>query len=109
MARTVRISNAARADLAAVAAYTALNFGAAQAQRYSAHLRWSIENLANDELPPGTRRRDDLGDNLFSLHTHRTGHPSRHVLLWHQPEGSQRVELLRILHDTQDFSSHRPD
>ena len=108
MARTVRITAAAKADLAAIATYTTRKFGPEQARQYSAHLRWSITNLCLDELPPGTRRRDDLGDNLFSLHTHRTGHPSRHVLLWRQPEGSQRVELLRILHDNQDPSRHIP-
>jgi toxin ParE1/3/4 len=51
------------------------------------------------------KMRDDLSSGVRSLHIARAGHKGRHVVIFRILD-EETIEILRLLHDSMDFSKH---
>ena len=107
---TVRLADAAEADFAAIIAWTAAQFGAAQARIYVETLGEALIALRGGPGIAGVKRRDEIGQDLCTLHVAREKRRGRHFILF-QVSGDARpprIEVLRILHDAMDLARHLP-
>lgn len=103
--RTIVLGRAADDDLASIAAWTAAQFGARQAEAYIEALLDVFEELTEGE-PLRSRGRDDIGPGLRTLHMTRPGRRGRHFILYRTDE--HVVAILRILHDSMEVERHLP-
>jgi toxin ParE1/3/4 len=103
----VRLSAQAERDFASILQWTAESFGARQASTYQTTIVRSIRELALGPDTPGARKRDDIGNDVRTLHVARHGRRGRHLLLYRVV--GRRIEIGRILHDSMDLRRHLPD
>jgi toxin ParE1/3/4 len=104
----VRLGAQAERDLLDILQWTAEKFGAGQAVSYRTTLMQSIRELGIGPNVTGARKRDDIGNSLYTLPIARHGRRGRHLLLYRVPRG-RNIEIVRILHDSMDLRRHVPD
>lgn len=107
---TVRTSATADDDFEKIIAWTAQEFGPAQALRYADTLIDAIEALSRGPDIPGVKVRDDIAKGLFTLHAARSGRKARHFIVFRigDHRGQPVIDILRILHDAMDLPRHIP-
>jgi toxin ParE1/3/4 len=105
---TVHVSDAAKADLKDIQRWTLMQFGERQARLYEQTLYLAIDALKAGGKIAGARARDDISRGLFTLHVARNGRRGRHVLIFKMRRDGE-WELVRVLHDSMDFTRHVAD
>lgn len=101
----VRLADQAEQDLVAITMWTVENFGARQAEAYAETLSLAIEALHDGPDVLGCVVRAEIGPGLRTLHVARQGRKGRHFVVFSvSPE--QTIDVLRVLHDSMDFSRH---
>ena len=93
-------------DLANVAAWTAENFGARQADAYIDAILDTIDELAAGQ-PIRSKARDEISADLRTLHMAKPRRRGKHLLMYLESEDT--VTILRILHDSMEIARHLPD
>jgi len=101
----VRLSFAAEADLDDIVFWTADRFGEVQARAYESILRAALLSLQKGPSPAGSRPRPDIAPRLYALHAARISRRARHFIFF-ELDGSDRIDVVRILHDGMDFRAH---
>ena len=104
----VRLSTAANTDFADILGWTESQFGGVQAERYEAIIRATIHELKQGRNIRGIKARNDVAPGFMTLHVARHGRRARHFLLFRVAEQQQRIEIIRILHDSMDLKRHLP-
>ncbi len=104
----VRLSDTADTDFAQILAWTENQFGPAQAEAYEKIVRAAIRELGQGPNIRGVRARNDAEPGFLTLHVARHGRRARHFLLFRVAEQQQRIEIIRILHDSMDLKRHLP-
>jgi toxin ParE1/3/4 len=56
---------------------------------------------------PDSEPRDEIRPRLRSVHVARKGRQGRHFILYRTAD-ADRIEIVRILHDSMDISRHVP-
>ena len=102
MVRLVR-SQRAKRDIVEVLAYTKERWGVEQACRYADLIEEALTAVADD--PACGKARDDIHPGIRALHIGKRGRPARHIVFY-RSTSSQRVEIVRLLHEAMDFSRH---
>ena len=110
----LRISQSARRDMLVVARWSLQEFGVAAAKRYDALLAQGLRDIAEDPECPGSRERAELSAGVRSYHLRLsrnrvspdigTVRHARHALVYRVRQGA--VEVLRMIHDSQDLERH---
>jgi toxin ParE1/3/4 len=103
----VRLTAAAEADVHAIVLWMAEHFGVEQARRYRATILAALRDLDAGPEAVGVRERVELGRGLKSLHVARHGRRGRHLILF-TVGAEDRIQILRILHDSMDLARHLP-
>lgn len=93
------LSDAAAADLQAIANYTLENWGPEQEEEYLGGIWKLLQQIAS--RPEGCRIRPEFGK------MYRSAKYRRHVIFF--VAGSERTQVVRVLHGAMDFGSHLPD
>jgi len=101
----VRLSFAAESDLDDIVSWTADRFGETQARAYESILKNALLSLRSGPSRAGPRPRPDIAPRLYALHAAGTSRRARHVIFF-EVVGSDRIDVVRILHDGMDFRSH---
>jgi toxin ParE1/3/4 len=104
---TIRLTAAAEADVRAIFVWTVEHFGVEQARRYRATILAAFRDLDKGPDAEGVRDRAELGRGLKSLHVARHGRRGRHLILF-TAGIENRIQILRILHDSMDLARHLP-
>lgn len=100
------LSKVAEHDLANIAAWTAENFGARQAEVYVEAILDTIEELAAGE-PTRSKARDEIAAGLRTLHMTKPGRRGRRLLAYVAADDT--LTIVRILHDSMEVSRHLPE
>lgn len=103
----VRLTAAAEADVRAIFLWTVEHFGVEQARRYRQTIFAALRDLGDGPEGAGVRDRVELGRGLKSLHVARHGRRGRHLILF-AAGAEDRIQILRILHDSMDLARHLP-
>ena len=107
---TVRLADAAAVDFAGILRWTTEQFGESQARLYETTLSLALDALTAGPKVAGAKARKDLQLGLYSLHVARNRRRGRHVILFRfDPARESTVEVLRLFHDSMDFTRHLPD
>jgi toxin ParE1/3/4 len=107
---SVRLTSPAEADFQNVIAWTLEQFGDRQAIIYAATLSAALNASTAGPTTVGVKERSDIGKGLFTLHVARSDRKGRHFVLFRAGSDQERlIEVLRLLHDAMDLSSHVPD
>ena len=106
----VRLAATAENDIRNILQWTHERFGDAQAQLYGETLTRAIQALTAGPHVMGSRRRDEIGEGLFTLHVARGRRKGRHLVLFRVGDKgtSRTIEVLRLLHDSMDLVRHVP-
>jgi toxin ParE1/3/4 len=112
----LRISNAAKADIEDLLAWSEQRFGEAARRRYEAPLTRALRDVAEDALRAGVRARPELGAGVFSDHLFFSRRRAfsglvqqpRHLLVGRILEPGF-ADILRVLHDAMEISRHLPE
>ena len=106
----VDLTEPAEADFATIIAWTAEQFGNSQARVYAETLGAALSALRGGPDTLGAKRRDEIGEDLWTLHIARDKRRGRHFILFRVRDNEQprRIEVLRILHDAMDMARHLP-
>lgn len=107
MSSVLRFSKLFVRDVEEVLAHTATRFGPHKLEQYKAALRDALVTLAADEKAMGSRDRKEVGPGVRTLHLSRSGHKTRHLVLY-QIRGDGVIRLGRLLHDSMELSNHLP-
>ena len=107
---TVQLTAAADEDFLEILRWTLVQFGERQAHAYSETLSTTLSDLAAGPSVPGVKPRDEIAKGIHSIHVARKGRKGRHFVLFRiaGAKGSERIEVLRILHDAMDLPRHLP-
>lgn len=105
---TVRLSAAAEADYREILRWTVTTFGAAQAKAYAETIASAFQALTAGPTTMGSKKRDDIGENLWTLHVARNGRKGRHFVLFRVAASQKQdvIDVLRLLHDSMDLQRH---
>jgi len=105
----VELSQKAARDFDEIISYTRDNFGVNQAKRYSALIAHAIQKLSEHGPDhPLAKDRSELFPGICSIQVQRESQRARHIVFFkavHEVSSRQLV-ILRILHDSTDFSEH---
>ena len=106
----VRLAATAENDIRNILQWTHERFGDAQAQLYGETLTRAIQALTEGPYVKGSRRRDEIGEGLFTLHVARGRRKGRHLVMYRVGDKgtSRTIEVLRLLHDSMDLVRHVP-
>ena len=106
----VRLAATAENDIRNILQWTHERFGDAQAQLYGETLTRAIQALTEGPYVMGSRRRDEIGEGLFTLHVACGRRKGRHLVLFRVGDKgtSRTIEVLRLLHDSMDLVRHVP-
>lgn len=106
----VRSAAAAEQDLRQILAWTFANFGEVQARTYAETLSAAIQSLTDGPTTVGARERPDIGKGICALHAARHGSKGRHFVMYRVAKYRDQnvIDVLRVLHDTTDFTRHLP-
>lgn len=101
----VRLATAAEHDTRAILRWTAARFGVRQARTYARTLSLATEALTEGPDVAGSRRRDDIGPGLRTLHVARQERKGSHFLLYRIASHGDPllIDVVRILHDRMDL------
>lgn len=104
----IRLAAAAESDFRNILVWTAEQFGETQARVYAETLSLALEALTGGPDIVGSRRRDDIGSGLKSLHAARKGRNARHIVMYRVStiDDTPTIEILRLLHDSMDLVHH---
>jgi toxin ParE1/3/4 len=107
---TVRLTATAEADFQEILRWTLAQFGETQARVYAETLSAALKDLAAGPGIAGTRERNDIAKGLSTLHVARRGRKGRHFVMFRigHDQGSEVIEVLRLLHDAMDLQRHLP-
>ena len=112
----ISIAEAAQTDLDDILDWTTHAFGAVGRKRYEALIQTALTDLLVDPGRIGVRQRDDIGAGICAYHllTSRKRTTSaaqvakpRHLVLFRLQ--SNFIQVLRLLHDSMDFTRHASD
>lgn len=103
----IRLSAAAERDFIGIIEWTAETFGIRQANTYQHSLMLALAALHQGPSLPDSQPRDEIRPGLRSLLVARKGRPGRHFILYRAAD-TDRIEIVRILHDSMDISRHVP-
>ena len=101
--RLIRLTDAARNDLASVDNATAATWGEVQAERYLAFLSTIFELIA-DQPRIGTLVDDFPGIRVYSAKIVKRKSAHGHRIFYREIEGG--VRIIRILHTAMNWSDH---
>lgn len=104
MTHRIRLHPLAEEDIADVLAYTLERFGLQQCRLYEQLIE---EALARVAQRPGSGREFPDRPGFFLTSIRSRGRRASHQLLYRVIE-EERVEILRLLHDSMDVSRHIP-
>lgn len=107
-----RLSDAARADIVSILAWSHEQFGEEARQRYEALITAAIRDAAKSGDDVEGMPRPELGEGIFSWHLSRSRalpsgdkvHRPRHLLICRR-DGDTLV-IGRVLHDAMDLRRH---
>ena len=104
----VRLATMAESDFSNILVWTAEQFGKNQARVYAETLSLALDALTEGPGIVGSRRRDDIGGGLMSLHAARKGRNARHIVMYRVStiDDTPTIEILRLLHDSMDLVRH---
>lgn len=109
------LSLTARADIAAIHRYTIRIHGREAAKAYGRLFRQAFRDIRDDPLGPESRLRPEIGPSVRSYHISlsrvRAGSAvkrPRHFIFY-SLLAEDRIDVSRVLHDSQDFARHFPD
>ena len=104
----IRLATAAESDFRNILVWTAEQFGESQARVYAETLSLAIDSLTEGPDIVGSRRRDDIGSGLMSLHAARKGRIASHIVIYRVStiDDTAIIEILRLLHDSMDIVRH---
>jgi toxin ParE1/3/4 len=105
---TVRLARQAELDIEGILAWTEVHFGIQQAQSYLEVLTLALEALTEGPDVVGAKQRNDIQPNIRLLHVARHGKRGRHYVVFRVSE-KNRIEVLRIIHDSMDLARHLGD
>lgn len=94
----------ARRDFQLVLRRTLVDFGRDQVLIYQAAIEAAADALRSTEEPRDSRAQ---GTRYRRLSVRRQGRRGSHILFY-RPTGPDRVEIVRIPHERQDFDRHLP-
>lgn len=95
----------AKQDHAGIIRWTAEHFGLHQARIYNETLNRALAALRDGPDTLGVKQRDDLAPGILSLHVAQGGRKGRHFIVF-RIRDECCIEVLRLLHDSMDLSSH---
>jgi toxin ParE1/3/4 len=72
---------------------------------YAETLSLAIGVLAKGPEIFGTKRRDEIGHGILTLHVARQGRKGRHFVVF-RISGATTIDVLRLLHDSMDLARH---
>lgn len=106
----VRLAATALEDYQDILQWTVDNFGVIQARTYAETLSNALEDLCAGPGILGAQARGEIGPNLYTLHIARKGRKGRHFVMFQagHVQGSDVIDVLRILHDSMDLARHLP-
>ncbi|MFZ4604161.1 MAG: type II toxin-antitoxin system RelE/ParE family toxin [Caulobacterales bacterium] len=104
---TVILGGEAERDFASIVEWTARTFGTRQARAYAESLKALLGAFRQGPHLSGTRRRNEIGDGVCTLHLRALGLKGRHFALYREKDGNT-ILVLRILHDSMDLARHVP-
>lgn len=87
--------------------WTIRHFGTRQAEIYSETIALALAALRDGPDTLGVKRRDDLAPGILTLHVARDGRKGRHFIVF-RIRDECCIEVLRLLHDSMDLTSHLP-
>jgi toxin ParE1/3/4 len=102
MARVV-LSPRARRDIVDVLTFTKERWGEAQARSYRDLIRDALKSVASN--PTCGTQRHTICPGIWAHHIKQPGKNARHIVFYRLSQ-SETVEIVRLLHDSMDFSQH---
>lgn len=107
---TVRLSAAAEEDYRQILRWTMKNFGSVQARIYAETLTSTLKELSAGPAIFGVKARDEIGQDIQTLHVARKGRKGRHFVVFRVADrlGQKTIDVLRLLHDSMDLERHLP-
>ena len=99
----IRLARWAEHDIADILAWTAREFGPAQADSYAQTLTLALQALLKGPGATGIRPRDDILPGVHVLHVARQRRRGRHFVVFRFTEPHD-VDVLRVLHDSMDLA-----
>jgi len=102
--RRIVFSSQAKADVAAILQETRRTYGPAQVKRYRALLTEARRHLL--QFPGQGHRREGLPDDWRLFHIRQPGRNAAHFYLYIFTEVDNRIDVLRVLHESMDVSRH---
>ncbi len=109
MTWSVVLSDQAQRDFEMILIWTVDHFGEHQALRYSEQIELAVSGLEQGLPQLRVSARPELGAGIAATHIARPGQAARHVIYLRHVSGTREIDVLRILHDSQDPSRHLPD
>lgn len=113
----LRISRAARRDMAAVVRWSLREFGEDAALRYEDLLSQALSDLSQDPERPGSQQRHELAKGVFVYHLRFSRgrarsamgavNRPRHIVIYRRRD--RVIEILRVPHDARELQRHLPE
>jgi toxin ParE1/3/4 len=108
-----RLSDPARADIAAILGFSEARHGVAARSRYRGLLTASLRRIATDPACPTSMDRGELLDGLRSVHIRHSRDESREVrvaepvhVIFYRVREAGFIEIVRVLHERMEPSRH---
>lgn len=112
----ISIADAARTDLDDILDWTTHAFGAAGRKRYEALMQAALNDLLCDPGRIGVRQRNDIGTGICAYHLSSSRKRAKNAIQVGKPRHlvffrvqGNAIQILRLLHDSTDFSRHVTD
>ncbi len=110
----VTVTAPAERDLQDIFLWSETEFGNPAADRYEALIAQAIAELTENPFRPGAKQREDLFPGIYIYHmafsrehvTEGRVKSPRHFLVYRVV--TDRIEILRVLHDSRDLDRHIP-
>lgn len=109
MTWAVVLSGEAQRDFDDILIWTVDHFGERQALRYNALIELAVADLQQGLPQLRVRARPEIGEGMAATHISRPGQAARHLIYLRHVAGTQVIDVLRILHDSQDPGRHLID
>ncbi|MBE7373877.1 type II toxin-antitoxin system RelE/ParE family toxin [Pseudomonas lopnurensis] len=110
-----RLSDAARADIIEILAWTHNHFGELARRRYEHLLATALRDISTSPERPGSKDRGELGAGARSWHLRLSGERARtengvvhrpHHFIIYRVEPADLVVVGRVLHDAMELERH---
>lgn len=110
--RRLTVTGPARSDLLNIRKYTTDRYGHATAHYYNTLLSQAIQDIREDPYRLGSKHLPEIGKSIYSYHiassrnrVERTVKKPRHLIFYFLPD-EDKVIVVRVLHDSRDFTLH---